>query len=77
MDQESGPATQGVPTEAQPQPQNLRRQLFAAAGERIYLIEKLQREVNLIKAQLDQEPPQYPPQSQMPEGPKESATQPS
>ncbi len=61
MDQQSEPVL------AQPGLVDKRRALFAAAGERIYLMEKLQIELNAIRAELDKEQPAYPPKIPIPE----------
>lgn len=74
MAQESGPsaeASTGAPTPGATNPLDARRALFAAAGERVYLIERYQAELNAIKAELDRvtgytPPPQAAPPAEAP-----------
>jgi hypothetical protein len=78
MDQESGPALNPAPQEPQPAPIDRRRALFAAAGERLYWIERYQQELNAIRATLEQEQFLPPPPLPAAEAPKEKeTTQPS
>ncbi len=57
---------QSEPVQAQPKPEDRRRALFAAAGERIYLIEKLQLELNGIRDELEKDQAVYPPKTAIP-----------
>jgi hypothetical protein len=57
----SEPTGTVAPEQPQPKLDGRRLALFAAAGERIYLIEKMQDEVAGIRAELDKEQPTYPP----------------
>lgn len=60
------------PVQAQLKPEDKRRALFAAAGERIYYMEKSQLELNAIRdelSKLDKEHPVSPPKIPAPELP--------
>lgn len=57
---------QNEPVQAQLQPEDKRRALFAAVGERVYLIEKMHLELNAIRAELDKDQPTYPPKTPAP-----------
>lgn len=63
------------PVQAQLKPEDKRRALFAAAGERIYLIEKMQMELDAIRGELNKEPPSYPPKTPAPVAAKEKEAQ--
>ncbi len=57
---------QTVAGEPQPKPKHSRAQLFAMAGERRYLIDKLSLELQAVYAELDKEQPTYPPKTEAP-----------